>query len=90
MQENVIVGSAAHADMKLEGPNVGAEHARIAQKRGGVFCTALQGDEDDLSSNTHTWIDGCEIRKGETPFTVDSAGFRRGTLSHAHPYLVFI
>ncbi len=70
LQEMVVVGSAAHSDIRVEGPHVGAEHAQIAQKRGGVFCTALQGDEDDLTSSTHTWIDGCEIRRGAATLSI--------------------
>jgi hypothetical protein len=43
---------------------VAPEHARIERKAGRVFCTALVGDEDDLFSDTYTWVDGNQIRKG--------------------------
>lgn len=40
------------------------QHARLERKGGRVFCTALAGDADDLLSDTHTWLDGSQLRHG--------------------------
>ncbi|KAK9901618.1 hypothetical protein WJX75_005002 [Coccomyxa subellipsoidea] len=63
-EATVSIGSASTADFQIEGPNVGAEHAQLAQRSGRTFCTALVGDEEDLTSSTYTWLNGDQIRKG--------------------------
>ena len=60
------MGSSGTADMQVVGPHVAAEHAQLIHKGGRMTCTALQGDADDLTSRTYTWINGSEIRKGRT------------------------
>lgn len=38
------------------------QHAQLECKGGRVFCTALAGDPDDLLSDTHTWLNGSQLR----------------------------
>lgn len=64
LQETITVGTGSAADWAPAGPHVAGEHAQLIQKGGRVLCVALQGDEDDLTSRTYTWVNGNEIRKG--------------------------
>jgi hypothetical protein len=38
------------------------QHARLERKGGRLFCVALSGDADDLLSDTHTWLNGSQLR----------------------------
>jgi hypothetical protein len=44
LQVKYLVGSGPAADLKLQGPNVAAEHAELQQKGKQVFLKALQGE----------------------------------------------
>lgn len=60
----LVIGSAADADVRLEGSNIAPQHVRLEHKGGRLFCTALSGDPDLLLSATHCWLDGVELRPG--------------------------
>jgi hypothetical protein len=38
------------------------QHAQLERKGGRLFCVAFAGDADDLLSDTHTWLDGSQLR----------------------------
>ncbi|EFN58546.1 hypothetical protein CHLNCDRAFT_140654 [Chlorella variabilis] len=63
-QAALVIGSAADADVQLEGSNVAAQHARLEWRGGRLFCTATSGDPDILLAPTHCWLDGVELRPG--------------------------
>jgi hypothetical protein len=56
LQAEVTIGSGDSCSLRVSGSNVAAEHARIFPKGGRIFCRALQGDPDDLTAETGTWI----------------------------------
>lgn len=63
-QAALVIGSAADADLQLQGAHVAAQHARLDFKGGRLFATALSGDPDVLLAPTHCWLDGVELRPG--------------------------
>lgn len=64
MQATVSIGSSSKADLQIRAANVAEEHAQLQQKGGRTFCTALVGDEEDMFSDTFTWLNSDQLRKG--------------------------
>jgi hypothetical protein len=64
-QGTVCIGSSSEADLQTDAPNVAEQHARLQQRGGRTFCEALQGDEEDLTSDTYTWLDSAQLRRGK-------------------------
>lgn len=43
---------------------MGSKHAQFDLKNGRVYCTALEGEENDLYGESYTWIDRAPARTG--------------------------
>ncbi|PRW56301.1 hypothetical protein C2E21_5063 [Chlorella sorokiniana] len=76
---SLVLGSAADADLQLEGSGVAAQHARLEWKGGRLFCTALSADPDLLLAPTNCWLDGVELRPGVSYMVAPGARLAVGT-----------
>jgi hypothetical protein len=56
LQDTAVVGSSEGCAVRIHGPGVQENHARIYEKGSRVFCTALTGDADDPRSDTQCWV----------------------------------
>ena len=63
-QTTQIRGITMHATCSCLHVSVYPQHARLEVRGGRAFCTALVGDEDDLTSKSYTWMNGVELRTG--------------------------
>ena len=67
MQEVVGIGASPEADLQIGGSNIAEQHAEIFHKHKRTYCKALAGDEQDVTSSSHTWLDDSEssLRTGK-------------------------
>lgn len=60
---------------------MGSKHAQLELKNGRVFCTALEGEEDDLYGESYTWIDQAPLRTGISYMVSPSSEVAFGSIS---------
>jgi pSer/pThr/pTyr-binding forkhead associated (FHA) protein len=79
-KQTIVVGSAAHCDIRLGGPGVAAEHARIVHQGGGALVLT------DLGQGPTT-MNGAPVQPGSThPFDLRTQfAVGQALLPNAHP-----
>src|SRR3569623_3488201 len=84
-KQTIIVGSAPHADIRLGGPGVGAEHARIVHQGSGSLVLV------DLGVGP-TFVDGAPVAAGSTvPFDLRKQFVvGQASLPNGHPALTLM
>jgi ABC-type multidrug transport system ATPase subunit/pSer/pThr/pTyr-binding forkhead associated (FHA) protein len=84
-KQTITIGSAPQADIRLGGPGVAPEHARIVNQGGGALVLV------DLGAGP-TFVDGVQVAAGsQTPFDLRKQfGVGQAPIPNAHPAVVLM
>lgn len=64
IKEDIKIGTGHACDLKLESSKVAEHHATLHVRGKQLFCQAVVGKEDGIWGESHTWLEGQQLRPG--------------------------